>query len=367
MERILVIAVPGIGDALLATPLVRSLKLAFPNASIDMIVRDGKSIVDSNPDISRILVRKRRPPLWDDVKFLACIFRRYDLAVSTSTTDRAFTYMLFAARTRVGTVASLTPQTWWKRKVARNFVDADPNAHIVSQNLRLADILNINRNWTVVLPEHSSQVHPPSVYHRIVSSTVRYAVIHMKPGSVAREWPVEYWRNIIESLRNRGITVVATGGKSHAERAYVADVLSRWLSRKADQPTVFNLAGALSFCDITRLMQGAAFYIGTDTSTTHVAAATGIPTVALFGPTDIVRWGPWPRGFQGGSSPYRSDELSQTVGNVTVLQQACACGSIRRPCTIAPGMPGSCMTQILPDRVMTVVDGILQSPDAIAG
>jgi len=361
VRRILVIATPGIGDALLATPLVRSLKLAFPRATIDMIVRDGRAIVDCNPDLSRVLVRRRRPPFWDDLKFMARVARRYDLAVSTSTTDRAFIYMLVAASRRVGVVASLTPKSWWKRKIAR-CVWADPDVHTLSRNLELAGLLNIERHWGLVIPGNPPNAETGSEIQRLESSNLPYAVIHMKPASAAREWPSGYWQSVIESLGQRGLAVAATGGGDSAERAYVAEILSRWAPGRKNHPGVFDLAGQLSFGDIARLLQRATVYIGIDTSTTHVAASTGVPTIALFGPTDVVRWGPWPRGLEQTGSPYRRNEASQTVGNVTVLQEPCACSALRRPCQLAPGMPGSCMHGILPDRVLAAMDDALRHP-----
>ncbi|MGH8166690.1 MAG: glycosyltransferase family 9 protein, partial [Woeseiaceae bacterium] len=211
MRRILVIATPGIGDALLATPLVGSLKHAFPGATIDMIVRDGKAIVDCNADVSRVLVRRRRPRFRDDLKFMVRVARRYDLAVSTSTTDRAFIYMFVAASRRVGVVASLTPKSWWKRKIAR-CVWADPDVHTLSRTLELAGLLNIERHWGLVLPGNPPDAKTGSEIRRLESSKLPYAVIHMKPASVAREWPSAYWQSVIESLGQRGLAVAATGG-----------------------------------------------------------------------------------------------------------------------------------------------------------
>ena len=104
MKRILLIAVPGIGDAFLATPLIGALRRTYPDAAIDVVVRDGEAILEGNPQVSRILVQPRRPPLRQTLSFLARIFRKYDLAISTSTTDRAFIVLFFAAKIRIGKI-----------------------------------------------------------------------------------------------------------------------------------------------------------------------------------------------------------------------------------------------------------------------
>jgi heptosyltransferase-3 len=65
-------------------------------------------------------------------------------------------------------------------------------------------------------------------------------------------------------------------------------------------------------------------YVGPDTSATHIAAATGTPTVALFGPTQTIRWAPWPKGWKAGA------DLWQLVGsgrrgNVYLVQGEAPC------------------------------------------
>ena len=57
-------------------------------------------------------------------------------------------------------------------------------------------------------------------------------------------------------------------------------------------------AGFLNFNQLAALLRGAALYIGPDTSVSHLAAACGVPVLAIFGPTNPMRWAPWPAGTQ---------------------------------------------------------------------
>jgi ADP-heptose:LPS heptosyltransferase len=54
--------------------------------------------------------------------------------------------------------------------------------------------------------------------------------------------------------------------------------------------------GKLEWPELTAIVGAALVYIGPDTAITHLAAATGTPTVSLYGPTDPRIWGPWPVG-----------------------------------------------------------------------
>ena len=359
MKRILVVAVPGIGDAFLATPLIRTLKRAYPDADVDVLVRDGKAILDGNPDVSRVLVQTRRPPLRRSLLFLASILRRYDLAISTSTTDRAFIVLLAAAPCRIGKVASMNRATWWKRLLVDYYVPTDPDAHVLPENLRLADALGIERRYLPVVPQLPKPSIPQSASLPFAPASRPFAVVHMKPGSLVRQWPEDYWCRLIESLRKRGLAVVATGGGNSSERNYVERILSR--ASDAERPApVCTLAGQLPFHGVVELLRHATLFVGTDTSTTHVAAATGVPTVALFGPTDPVRWGPWPAGLEKDGSPWKKRDGYQRAGNVTLLRAPCGCASRRQACRLAPGMPGACMQRLVPETVLDAIDPILE-------
>jgi heptosyltransferase-3 len=84
-------------------------------------------------------------------------------------------------------------------------------------------------------------------------------------------------------------------------------------------PDAINLAGRLSLSQSACLLSRARLYVGPDTVMTHIAAAVGAPSVALFGPSNPVKWGPWPQGYAQAQNPYRR-RGTQSVGRVTLLQ-----------------------------------------------
>jgi heptosyltransferase-3 len=109
--------------------------------------------------------------------------------------------------------------------------------------------------------------------------------------------------------------VIATGGPAENERRYLDDI---WAGTN-----VTRLDGRLSWPQLSGLLAKARVYVGPDTSVTHLAAATGCPTVALYGPTDPRLWAPWPA--QGLASPWQAAGAVQRRGNVSLVQHAFAC------------------------------------------
>ncbi|MEO8165123.1 MAG: glycosyltransferase family 9 protein, partial [Betaproteobacteria bacterium] len=112
--------------------------------------------------------------------------------------------------------------------------------------------------------------------------------------------------------------VVLTGSADPEEIDYVGRFAAAVL------PAPVNLAGRLSFTQLALLLSRAKLFVGPDTVTTHMAAAMGTPTVALFGPSNPVKWGPWPQGCTAQISPYAM-RGTQIVGNVALVQGAGAC------------------------------------------
>ena len=306
-RSILVVATRRIGDVLLATPLVRSLRRAYPLAIIDVLVFAGKGeVLRGNPDCSGVIEVAERPPLGEHLRLVARIFRRYELALATQQSDRSHLYAFLGARRRVGIVPDRRASSAWKRAscFAYEVLD-DVGTHTVVQNLRLADHLGIERRYEVVPPEAGES--------RIFAEGKPYAVVHPVAMFAYKSWTQDGWRRLIAWLRDRGLAVALSGGPSEEERAYCAAL--------AGDPDVVDLSGKLSFAELSALIKRARLYVGPDTSVTHLAAACGTPTLALFGPSNPVKWGPWPGGAAEDPSPWRMLERPwQRKGNVLLLQ-----------------------------------------------
>jgi heptosyltransferase-3 len=141
-----------------------------------------------------------------------------------------------------------------------------------------------------------------------------YAVLHIYPKFAYKMWHTQGWVDLVAWLSAQNIQVILTGSGDLSEMRYIQNLLEKLPAR------ALNLAGKLNFGQMAYLLKNAKFYVGPDTVTTHLAAAMGAPTVALFGPSNPVKWGPWPCAYQAESSPWKMLAASQNVGNVILLQ-----------------------------------------------
>ena len=116
-----------------------------------------------------------------------------------------------------------------------------------------------------------------------------YAVFHLCGKYSDKDVSQMVWHRLAQHLTNKGLRLAFTGGGGEVEGKRIADV-ARFLPKGSYR----KFSGALSFGQTAELLPRAALYVGVDTSTTHVAAAVGVPVLALFGPTSACHWGPAP-------------------------------------------------------------------------
>src|ERR1700761_7979968 len=101
--RVLVVALRRLGDVLLTTPLIRSIKRAYPSSSIDALVFAGtEGILAGNPDLAGIVTLPQRPSAGQTLALLRRLARRYDLALSTQSGDRPTAVAVIAGRRSAG-------------------------------------------------------------------------------------------------------------------------------------------------------------------------------------------------------------------------------------------------------------------------
>lgn len=304
--RVLVIALRRLGDVLLTTPLIRSVKRAFAGASIDALVFDSTGgVLSGNPDVANVISIPARPGAIETLSLLRRLARRYDLALSTQSGDRPTLLAWVAGKQSAGPVEAAGLAAKAKSvALGRSYV-RDREQHRVVDVLRLAELLGIPAVFEIVCPSGSLRAN--------VMPAGAYAVVHAAPMFTYKRWTADGWRELAAALRQRGLRVVATGGPGDRD----------YLDRIWRDAEVTRLDGKLDWPELTAAIRNARIYVGPDTVITHLASATGVPTVALYGPTDPRLWGPWP---MGGLDPaWNAAGTIQQRGNVWLVQNPLAC------------------------------------------
>ena len=344
-QSILVITLRFLGDTLLATPLISSLKLAYPNAFIDVLTfKTNTAMLEGNPDINELIILNNKPKQLDFAKLLISLFRRYDLAISTQAGDRPVLCAIMAGKISLGFVTKETGKAWWKKWLLNRWLTFDQDYdHAVLENLRFCGLLGIKPNYKLT-PPHTNAPLPPLPLKP-------YAVLHIMPQWRYKEWHQEGWQKLIKYLNQNGVSIVLTGSSQASEQQSIREIQQQLAI------DVTNLAGQLSLAQLTELITNAKLFVGPDTGITHLAASTGAPTFAIYGPTDPKKWAPWPFGYAGNISPFLSAG-DQNVGNVYLIQGKTDKGCL--PCQLEGcdrhrNSQSDCLDNLPPQNIINII------------
>lgn len=357
-RSILVVSLRYHGDALLTTPLIRSLRRAYDAAAIDVLLIAGtEGMLEGNPDVRDVLTIGERAGVAANLALARRLWRRYGLAVIAETGDRPWGFGWAVAPLRAGLLPPELRKRWWKTPLARHAVSFARDQARLDAYRRLCGALGIPFAAEIVTPTAGT---PAQVWReRLGFDPVRraYAVIQLAPRFRYKRWHAEGWRALIAWLHERGLRIAVTGGAEPDERAYAAQVLAECTA------PVVNLSGRLRYAETADLLRGAALYVGPDTATSHLAAACGTRAVVLFGPTDPRLWGPVPRA--GLERPYAKVAARQVRANVALLQEdALPCVPCQQEgCDRHAGSRSDCLDRIAAERV---IDAAREALDASA-
>jgi heptosyltransferase-3 len=375
-RKVLFIATRQIGDVLVTTPLISKARELWPDAEFHFLgYRDKLDMLKGNLDIAKTIETSDRPRLGEYLSLFFKLFQRFDLAVVTQPSDRAYLYGLVAAHQRVGVLGGhpqgLTEQdrnrqnksekqNAWKKAICLHTIDVDYFAqHVITEKLRLLEVFC--KNTRDLFDEPISVTPPagdpitPSIAAQLHSP---YVVIHPGPLTAYKRWPLSYWQTLLTWIVKQGYQAILSASPAKQDLQLNHDILS--LLDEETRQNVLNTAGLLSIPQAGTLIRGAIAYVGVDTSITHLAAACNTPTIALFGPTPPTNFGPWPNGFIG-EQPYQLRSRSQTVGNITILQGPGECVPCRKAgCEDKASSKSECLDQLEPIQVIEALQSAMR-------
>ena len=301
--RVLFVRLSSFGDVVFALPAAKALKAALPAAHLAWAVEgplapllEGAAYVDeilvANTRVWRkaILEKKTREEISDFLRRGRGLGA--DLVVDAQGLFKsAFITAAIPARRKVG-FGFRTSTEWINCLFTNERVDVDRAArpHVVDQMLALAEHVTGKTGFERV-PDvrHLVEREDPIVdeWLRRIGSRP-FAVLQPFSSKVNKEWDADDAVAFAERLSRDGIQPVLRWGPGEESRA--AELIA--LSKKSSSSPSILLAPPTTPASSARLAARAALFVGADTGPTHLAAAAGVPTLALFGPTAVERFSP---------------------------------------------------------------------------
>ena len=301
--NILLIRLRLIGDVVFTTPAVTAIRRRFPHARITYLVEAAaEPVVRHHPAIDQVVVVERPHGLarWRYDLVLGRQLRadRYDLVIDFHGGPRsALLAWMSGAPQRIGYALpgrwfEYTTRVPWTRSLV-------PPRHSVINQWALLEPLGIappdRAVDPVVMPvDRDAQARVSARLQALgVDASAQIVVMHVSAGNPFRRWPAASFAQAAALLAQEtpARRVVLTSGPSEREAADAITAEARRMAGDAARQILHT--GEFDLSELHALVARSAVYIGGDSGPMHVAATTGTPMVALFGPTLPERSMPW--------------------------------------------------------------------------
>lgn len=293
-RKILLIRPSALGDVCRTVPVVAALRARYPNARIEWMVQQGfEDAVRHHPAVDAIVPFNRkalgsqilRGDLAETREFLGSLKRAgYDTVIDAQGLARSGVLM-WATRAPVRIGYRQAQEGAWLG--ANRRVDAPRTMHAVDRMLRLAAAADAD----VFQPDLRLYADPDAVSQAVIEHPERYAVLAPTSRWASKRWPDDRFAEVASTLLGeraveRVIVVGAPGERGQCPAS---------LALATDHPRVTDRVGSTSISALMALISRAALVVANDSAAVHMAVGFDRPTVALYGPTDVARVGPYGR------------------------------------------------------------------------
>ena len=348
-SRILAIKLREIGDAVIWTSALQSLRALYPEATIDVLVRaHAEPVLRGQPWIDRVHVVPVRTSFQLARRLLSLRREKYDLMLGFHATNtlcnlaplmgapnRVLHYHKSTRSPRFSTIAVPNPGNYENAVLRDHQVlravgfDADPPSPAL-----------------VLSSEEREQARGRLAPVSPDLGTPGRKLLGLLPGGsrVTKRYPKDLWVGLLDRIAGArpGGPIVVFADQQLSLQWGLAKVCGDRGVPLFDRLSLRELMGMLSWTDVV---------ISNDSGPKHIAVALGAKSVTLFGPSEVGEWHPY-------------DRAEHPVLRVTVTCRDLGPQDLEafRYCTVPECDHLSCLRQIDPDRVWSVTRNLLASP-----
>lgn len=301
-KSLLVVRLGAMGDVIHTIPAAAALRNALPEIRIGWIIEQQWAELLCAKEAPRSGPRNSARPLIDFVHVvdtkawrksllsnrtrqqIGAALREvreqhYDVAIDfQGALKSAVIANLAGTKTVVG---MKNPREWPSRMFYTKATDAN-GTHVIDQYHALAEAF-VGQSLPHCPAPFPQDSRNESEAAKLVAPNEQFVLINPGAGWGAKQWPAKRYGGVARSLAKDGLTPLINSGPGEEELALAAENASDGTARRI----------SCSIAELIALIRRARLLIGGDTGPLHLAAALEVPVVAIFGPTDPARNGPY--------------------------------------------------------------------------
>ena len=303
IKKIIILRYRFIGDTVLTIPFIKNVREHFSDAQIDVLASSNSGeLIEKNPDVNKVIyfdvakkhkyesrgtINRASTTICDT--FFGCVAglrkEKYDLAfVLKRSFSSALLAFLSGARYRIGF------DTEFRSFLLTHFVKYDQNIHELDNFLNCLLPLNINpKKYTPeIFPTEQEETKANGFLVRLNRFKPK-VLIQATSAHPYKQWPKRYFATVMDALFEKlGAQFIFTGAEIDKD---VYKEILKWCKNK-NKFQVQNLCGLMTLRECFALYKKLDLALCVDSGNAHIAAAAGIPTHVLYGPTRPERWLP---------------------------------------------------------------------------
>jgi heptosyltransferase III len=331
--RILIVKLKHIGDTLLLSPTLAGIKQTYPQARLWVLVRKGtEDMLSGSPYVDRVLTcaepekKLRENSFFSTWKLMAELRKqKFDYVFEMGDGDRGrWISLLSGARHRCcsGVALQARPSLFWRLSFPQKSAFPWNYRHRVEKDYyTVADCLPLGAEIPALSffgERETERLKAMGSFDVIIHPTSRWR---------RKLWPNSNWILLGKELAARGHRILISCGPGKFEET-MAEEIQKGIGSQA-----LSSQGQLTWQELAYLMKKAVLFLGVDTAAMHLSAACQLPSVVLFGPSQVEAWHPWKVNHRVVTAPDKpiycplEGSLDHTLGSD---MSAISCDSVRR-------------------------------------
>ncbi len=278
MNKILFITLSNIGDVILTLPVLDSLRNSFPQAKITVMVGPRpKEIFENNPNIERLIIYDKHSKLKEKIKLFNELKKeKFDIVVDLR---NSFFGAFLCAKYKTSPF-HLIPKNIRHMK-DRHLCRAQGSRLKAQGETRL-----ITKNVSLYIESEDEDYINNILKESNIKESDNVVVIAAGARSHIKRWAKEKFVELISALiKDFGAKVVLAGDKDDI-------VINKYIAEYLRYP-VIDLTAKTTLTQLAYLLKKARLLVTNDSAVLHLGSYLNIPMVAIFGPTNEVKYGPW--------------------------------------------------------------------------
>lgn len=297
--KILVISMAGIGDTLIATPLIHELRANFPAATIDVLAMwpGSKDLLEHNPHVNRVFQKNLiKCGKLEAVQFLWSLRReKYQLSINTHPQSRIhYRIAAWLAGAQVRISHEYDCFSWLDRWLVTGTLPQDYTRHSIENNFDVLPLIGAQKQLAAHEMEFfltpAEEKFADEFWAKAHLTDRKVLGIHVGSGGTKnlplKRWPVKHYAGLVRKLNHErpDIRVLLFGGPEEAKAHEIVLAQSnRELTQEAKTKNLRETAALMKRCSA---------FLSVDTALMHIAAALKVPNqIVIEAPTlNVTNW-----------------------------------------------------------------------------